>query len=311
MFPLMIAGCSDKPEDVNASRDDASSIMKDLDTPASKNKSSQSGPQPIAAPAGGTIRISPSLPTVVDSLSIIVPARLNTSGAIVSWRLNGAILSGQSGMTLGFSGMEVLKGDTVSVELLVGSASYLSPEITLMNAAPEIKSMRLMPKAFKPGEKLYAEVRVSDADNDRFTISYEWYVNGSPAGKTKTLDKGVGRGDAVEVRVVAYDGEDYSPEGVLGLKINNFPPMLEEHYKYTFDGTTYTYQARATDQDGDTITYTLTSGPQAMTIDAITGKVIWQVPEDFVGTADYTIVAEDGAGGSSVLEQSFRLTLEK
>ena len=179
------------------------------------------------------------------------------------------------------------------------------------NAPPRIISTRIMPVEFKPGDRIYIDAKTEDADGDNVELSYEWTVNGAPAGTEKEIGTALKRGDAFEVRVTPYDGVEYGDDEVMLLELGNLPPMIEEHYEYTFDGLTYIYKTRATDPDGDPLAYTLKSGPDGMEIDSTTGEVRWTVPEDFVGTADYVIRVEDGSGGSSEMQQSFRLTLEK
>jgi len=72
-------------------------------------------------------------------------------------------------------------------------------------------------------------------------------------------------------------------------------------------GQAFVYDVEATDPDGDTLTYTLSAGPQGMTIDPATGLVAWTPPS--VGTTLVTVNVSDGRGGSAT--QSFKLSAVK
>ena len=61
---------------------------------------------------------------------------------------------------------------------------------------------------------------------------------------------------------------------------------------------TYEYTAVATDADGDTLTYSIQSGPADATIDPATGIIDWRPTE--TGQFEFEILVEDGNGGSSV-----------
>lgn len=79
-------------------------------------------------------------------------------------------------------------------------------------------------------------------------------------------------------------------------------------------GQPYTYQVRATDADGDDLTYQLLSSPTGMTIDAQTGLIEWS--PDFLPTTDpntpvghhaIQVAVSDGRGGTT--QQSYTLSI--
>ena len=70
-------------------------------------------------------------------------------------------------------------------------------------------------------------------------------------------------------------------------------------------GESYRYAARASDPDGDVLTYSLIDGPVGMSIDPSTGVVSWTAAE--VGVYDIVIGASDGV--FSPTTQSYRLTV--
>ena len=315
VFSLAIAACSDDPKKVELSEEQRADIERGFsDEPSTgqttSSGSESSGKKEYEAPPEGALGISPRHPEADSQLKITAPGKVDLTDVDVQWYLNGAPLSGYSSTTLDLSGAEIKKGDTIYANAFVDGAALATAEVTVGNALPRIVSSRMMPEAFKPGDRIYIDVKTEDADGDKVKVEYEWTVNDTPAGTEKTPDAKLKRGDVFEVRIIPFDGEDYGEEELVIVEVGNLPPIIEGHYDYTFDGTTYTYQPRATDPDGDTITYSLRSGPDGMDIDSTTGEVRWEVPEDFVGTADFVFVAEDGSGGSAEMEQSFRLTQE-
>ncbi|MGR3278198.1 putative Ig domain-containing protein [Acaryochloris marina NIES-2412] len=79
-------------------------------------------------------------------------------------------------------------------------------------------------------------------------------------------------------------------------------------------GQPYTYQVRATDADGDDLTYQLLSGPTGMTIDAQTGLIEWSPdflpatePNTPVGHHAIQVAVSDGRGGTT--QQSYTLSI--
>src|SRR5207249_1876138 len=58
----------------------------------------------------------------------------------------------------------------------------------------------------------------------------------------------------------------------------------------------YTYQATAADLDNDALTFSLTSAPTGMTINATTGLVQWTPTASQLGTQSVTIKVTDAGG---------------
>lgn len=64
---------------------------------------------------------------------------------------------------------------------------------------------------------------------------------------------------------------------------------------------------KATDPDGDPLTYSLKSAPPGVTINPTTGLIQWNVPPDFKGMAPITVSVTDGHGGEVM--QSFTVEI--
>lgn len=165
---------------------------------------------------------------------------------------------------------------------------------------PEITHVKILPEVFKAGEALNVEALASSAEGTAVSILYEWTRNGEPAGNGRQFAVPVKRGDRISVKVTPFDGENYGKPIVLNREILNLPPVISEDKNFTFDGTIYTYQVKASDPDGDALTYSLKSAPEGMTIDPLTGLINWNVPAAFKGEAPAAISVTDGHGGEAV-----------
>lgn len=70
---------------------------------------------------------------------------------------------------------------------------------------------------------------------------------------------------------------------------------------------TYRYASLAVSPSNDNLTYSLSSGPAGMTIDPVTGYVIWQPTAAQEGTTDVVLRVDDGRGGTDV--QSYQVNV--
>src|SRR5205807_13620 len=57
------------------------------------------------------------------------------------------------------------------------------------------------------------------------------------------------------------------------------------------------YDAKATDPDGDPLTYDLVVKPVGMAVDSTSGTVVWTPTPDEVGTFNAILLVQDGRGG--------------
>jgi len=73
--------------------------------------------------------------------------------------------------------------------------------------------------------------------------------------------------------------------------ITSTPPLMVNR--------TYEYDVRATDPDGDAITFSLSNAPDGMTIDADTGQIRWTASPTQIGAFTPSVIAADDKGGMS------------
>jgi hypothetical protein len=275
----------------------------------------ESSPSGKAAPAGKaaaqkkgkyTLSLSPSV-AFKQSTFTLASKGFSLEEADVVWLVNGEPVSTMSEHRFDTPELEAGKGDTVQARARVADREVFSDIVEIKNSIPQFTHVKIVPEQFGPGDRVGIEAQASDADGEPVTIHYEWTVNGSPAGSGQFLSAEIKRGDAFTVSVKPFDGQDYGRDVTLKREIGNMPPMIERNLEYTFDGRTYTYVVKATDSDGDPVTYGLAGAPEGMTMDPQTGKVQWEVPRDYLGTATYTVTASDGNGGTARYTINFTL----
>lgn len=224
----------------------------------------------------------------------------NLSSAKFDWLVNGKPVAGASSHLVLPAGIK--KGDALQAKATIEGKEIISNSVTVSNTPPEISQIRFMPEVFKAGDNLYVDVTGSDADGDTVTILYEWSKNNEPAGNDKKIAGTLKRGDKISIKVTPFDGTEYGKSAFINREIINMPPLITDDRKFTFDGRTYKYQVKASDPDDDTLTYSLKTSPQGMTINPSTGLVQWNVPPDFTGKAAFTVAVTDGQGGQAVYE---------
>ena len=232
-----------------------------------------------------------------DSTVNIILTGFVVQDAKIEWLLNGTPVESSLPNQLTLS--QARRGNTLQARARIQGREILSNNVDIVNAPPEITSMRMLTEVVKPGDALGVAVEGSDVDGDKVTFLYEWKINGSPAGTDKKIGGPVKRGDSVVVKVTPYDGESYGSAIVQSREIQNLPPIIQEHGEFQFDGKLYTYQVKAADPDGDTLTYAIESPAEGMTIDKSSGLLTWEVPAEFKGKKNVSVVVTDGHGGTA------------
>lgn len=278
--------------------------------PAGVESDPAQGGGPAEAEGRYSLQVTPGQASVKTSLGL-APRGFRLEDAEVVWHLNGSPASTLRPYHFDSEELGALKGDTVQAVAVVGGSRVSSNVVEIRNTPPVLEHVELVPEFFKPGDNVGVEAKASDADGDPVTVEYQWSVNGEPAGAGSTLDAPLSRGDSFTVRVRAFDEEAYSQDITLDREVTNLPPMFTQHTDYSLDNDRYAYTAKASDPDGDDLTYELVEGPEGMTIDSQSGFVEWRVPEGFSGTASFTVTASDGRGGKSEMTLRFSVVEEK
>jgi hypothetical protein len=300
---VLLSACSNKGSDVakpSAPAQEKEAVSQD------EGASGQKESTPVEEAQAFELSLAPS-ETSSKTVLEARPRGFSLEDADVVWLLNGAPVSTPRIPYFDSPEMDIHKGDTVQVEATVDGVEVASNIVNIVNAKPVLKHVTLTPAEFAPGQNIGVDVEAADADGDEVKIEYEWTVNDHQAGIGAELEETLTRGDTFTVKVTPYDGEEYGKSITLYRKVGNLPPRIEEHNDFSFDGQEYIYMVKASDPDGDPLTFFLKSGPKGMTINSQTGEVRWAVPADYAGAAKYEVAASDGQGGEARYSMSFTL----
>ena len=94
-----------------------------------------------------------------------------------------------------------------------------------------------------------------------------------------------------------------------GCFLFNSSPIIEsDPVTTTKEGSIYTYDVKATDPNGDTLTYSLTTNPTGMTINSITGVISWTPTESQIGENEVSVEVSDGSRSTT---QEFTIIVDE
>ncbi len=224
---------------------------------------------------------------------------IDTSSGLISWTPTTAQVGSQS--------------VTVQVEDGNGGSDTQSFTVTvdaIPNSAPTIDSTPVT--SATEGAAYSYDVNASDADGD--TLTYNLVT--APVGMLINNVTGLiswtpttAQVGAHPVAVEVDDGNGASVTQVYTLTVDAVPnsaPTIDSTPAFSAtEGTAYSYDVNASDADGDTLTYSLTTAPAGMTIDSVSGVISWTPTAAQVGTQSVTVQVDDGNGGSAT--QSFSI----
>jgi len=266
----------------------------------SDNGAPEASRRPEASGGDGifSVRLVPERPAAGDKIKVVVDGDADEVSFL--WEVNGKGVEAP-GDTIE-KGM-FRKGDVVRVRALSGDIGS-EASVEVVNTPPSLVSVRINPAEPRAGMDLSAEVEGYDADGDPLRYDFLWSVNGLSFYGDVLSGSNLSRGDAVTLRVRAFDGEDESePLEVSGSSAGNSPPNFVSTPPSAFSKH-FIYEVKAEDPDGDEITFVVVKGPKGMEVKG--GRIEWEATGE-EGVVDVTLSAEDGRGGSAL--QSFRLTI--
>jgi hypothetical protein len=255
------------------------------------------------------VKILPESPT---SMTDLQAAHSGTGKVAYHWKRNGTELPGEN--TARLAKNLFAKGDTISATV-VAEGSEGSVSVVIGNSSPVVSSVNFSPDDVYAGTDIIAKASGYDPDGDEVMFHYKWTVNGKEVFEdTSMLAKGTfKRGDVVSLRIIPYDKEgEGTPFVFRDTVIPNAPPRITsappQNFEY-FNGSIFTYQARAEDPDGDPVTFTLSSAPPGMTIDSKSGLITWLINEKSSGAHTIEVGAQDSQGLKEVQTFSFTIKL--
>ncbi len=101
-----------------------------------------------------------------------------------------------------------------------------------------------------------------------------------------------GRGGA-DIQYLEFSVQRPNQEPVFISILDNDTPQV---------GKPFEYQAKASDPDGDTLTYEIVNAPSNVTIDAPTGLISWIPNSTDLGELEFQVKVTDGKGGEALQE---------
>ncbi len=263
--------------------------------------------------------IEPENAGASDALSLEVVVRDPEQDRVrttVEWYRNGELVEDLVELTVPEG--QFSRGDRVYAIIYATDGTHdvsaQTPALSLGNAAPRVKSLRVTPERATALDMIQVEADVSDDDGDRVELSYRWLRNGVvvPNATSARLAPGLAlRGDSVIAQVNASDGNGESgwiPSKPLQLA--NSAPSITTQPNYELAGSgQYSYEVAAKDPDGDSpLRYEIVQGPPGMRVDIGSGLVTWRVPADAKGVYPIEIAVSDPHGGKTT--QSYSLSVD-
>jgi hypothetical protein len=269
------------------------------------------------APTLQRVALLPKHPRPGESVRAVVEASDPDGDKVrfrYTWQVNRRPVAG-GGARLDGSGL----GKDDRVELVVVAtdgrleSGPLRASARVANQAPKVLRVGFDPlEGVRPGDVVTALVEASDSDDDRLELEYRWRVNGEDTrerGRTFATD-GLRRGDRIEVRVRARDGDDSSGEVTSPeLLLANRPPRIAGIPSAEREGDAFRYRFEASDPDGDrTLRFSLAQAPAGMTIDPIYGIATWRPTESQIGSQVIEVQVADPDGDASSLRFEVSVT---
>ena len=226
-----------------------------------------------SAPVVSAVSLTPTSPTSADTLTC-TPTTTDADGTTsftytYAWTIGGSAISATTS-TLGPTSHS--KGDVVRCSVIASdgsasSASTASSSVTIGNSAPSISSLALSSSSPKTNDVISVAITSSDPDGDTLSFTYAWFVNGSAAGTSATLNGSTAfsKGQSVYVRVTPSDGtaSGSAATSSTATVANSTPgaPGVEmdpEAPEAGVDDIWCAVTTPASDDDGDTLSYTIT-----------------------------------------------------
>jgi hypothetical protein len=218
-------------------------------------------------------------------------------GATVEWLVNGTVAQSGGGRTLDTA--QLRKGDAIQARTAGDGGTLLSQVVSVRNSPPETRGVRFVLGDGRPGSTLGVEAEGYDADGDAIRFEIAWRKNGEPAGTGSRLEPAVKRGDKVNVTITPFDGEERGKSATISREIRNAPPVIEGQEQFQVSGNVVTFHVRASDADGDSLSYSIQDAPAGMLIDRTSGDVRWETPPGTAGKVPFAVTVSDGSGGEA------------
>lgn len=254
------------------------------------------------------VRIEPERPLPGQTLRALVEASDPDGDPVrlrYAWTVEGRPAGEGRSPTLE---AEFAKDERVEVSVVASDGrgeSTATATARVRNRPPVLHGVYLsVEEEVDSGDRVLAGPEASDPDGDPLEFEYAWLVNGEPVEEPEGRvfpAEGVRRGDRIQVRVVAYDGEDRShPVTSPAVRVGNSAPEIAGLPEPRREDGTFHYDFEARDPDGDAqLRFRLAQAPEGMTIDPVLGVATWRPELSQVGSHPVEVVVTDGHGAES------------
>jgi RHS repeat-associated protein len=250
----------------------------------------------IISPANGAI-VTQELLTITGNLSEVADLTINS--AIVIPAIDNSFIHSLT-LAPGSNIISFVATDEA------GNIETQSITVTL-SSLPVITSTPIT--SGDVGTQYNYDVNANDPDGNLLTYRF----NSSPSGMIISSISGLitwvptAKGPyAVTVQVDDGVGGTVTQSFNI-LVANRSPSIISTPVTTGNDNSPYTYDADATDPDGDDLLYSLETRPTGMTIDSVTGVINW-LPD---ATGDFDVTVRVGDGDSGTDTQSFMITIDQ
>jgi hypothetical protein len=150
-------------------------------------------------------------------------------------------------------------------------------------------------------------IPAADPDGNPLNFSFVTPVLGMSLTPSGTITWTPTQSGTFPVSVAISDGKDTIRYdfNVTVRQPNRAPKFTSNPVTSGVEGVQYNYTPMAIDDDKNTLTFSLVSGPTGMTVDNATGQVLWTPPED--GDFAVSIKVSDGLGGEAKQEFTIKV----
>jgi hypothetical protein len=256
-----------------------------------------------------SVTITPS-PLVLDGpVSATVDAEDLDGNSLTMhyrWLVNGSVVS--TATTSVVSSEFLKRGDYVSAEVTVSDGTaesdvYLTKPVVVVNTRPIVNRVTLELDRSVAQTLVKATVDSIDPDGDDVQYFYRWWHNNKivKEGSEGALSAvGFARKDTLLVEVLPRDEEG---EGVSGKSdpviVANALPEIVSKPVWVSQPNVFEYKVEGKDPDGDALVYALEVAPPGMTIDKVSGQIMWSIGSDMPGSHRVKVMVNDGQGGTA------------
>lgn len=189
--------------------------------------------------------------------------------------------------------------------------AWISLKIKDSNAKP-VAVEQTLTAAWNTGTAVVLAGTDEDADRLTFRVTKQptnGTLSGTPPNLTYTPDSGFKGADSFTF--VADDGLSSSAAATVSINVvnpNNRAPSSAPWSVTTPMKTAVPVTLRATDADGDAITYRIVSRPASGRLSGKMPNLVFKPKAKFVGTASFTYVANDGSVDSAPVTVTINVT---